>query len=265
MRDNKKRNEDKKTIELDAKQKARLENINNILRTLPLANWEWPRIGLAILKERALSYTDKTLDNLLQIHMQGPIPIFLNYTRTDLARNKLAMEVLKTPQLTHLLMLDIDHKHPIDIVQRLAKWVLLNPDIKVVGGLNFRRSYPHDPCCHLFGEDGQIYAPAVWDHEGLLQVAAIGTGSILISREVFEEIQPPWFFNLYDNVWDDSWPGEDMGFSQKCRQYGYKMYVDTDLTSTHIGEYEIGENNFRAAIEKGDLFIKNMEGVKLVN
>lgn len=265
-RDNKKRFEDEKAKQEEARQKERIQNINNVLRSLPIANWQWPRIGVAFLKERSLSYTDKVLDNFAQIHMQGPIPIFLNYTRTDLARNKLAMEVLKNPQLTHLLMLDIDHKHPVNIIQRLAKWVLLDPSVWVVGGLNFRRSYPHDPCCHLFGEDGQIYAPAAWDKNGgLMKVAAIGTGSILIAREAFEEIQPPWFFNKYDKVWDDVWPGEDMGFSQKCREYGIGMYVDTSLTSPHIGEYEIGEANFKQAIDNGDLQMHDMKGVKLVS
>jgi hypothetical protein len=87
------------------------------------------------------------------IAMQGVQPLFINYTRTDLARNKLALELLKSP-FTHLIMLDIDHKHPPDIVQKLSRWFLLRPEVQIVGGLNFRRSYPHDPCCHLIGKDG---------------------------------------------------------------------------------------------------------------
>lgn len=270
-RDSRKRNEiakakkqEIKETEQELKEKERLQKINKILMSVPLMNWAWPRIGVAVLKERSVSYADKVLDSLLQIHMMVPYSILMNYSRTDLSRNKLAIEVIKDPTLTHILMLDIDHKHPIDIVQRLAKWVLLDPEVKIVGGLNFRRSYPHDPCCHLLDTDGVAHAPAMWD-QGLMEVSAIGTGSILIHREVFENIQPPWFFNTYDKVWDDVWPGEDMGFSQKCREYGYKMFVDTTTTSPHIGEYEIGEANFRQAIKQGDLEIHSLEGVNIVS
>jgi hypothetical protein len=166
-------------------------------------------------------------------------------------------------------MLDIDHIHPADIVQRLSFWFIRQKlrndpsDMGVVGGLNFRRSSPHDPCCHLFGEDGGVYAPAEWQ-KGLMKVDAIGTGSIMISREVFMEMRPPWFFNIYDegSYWADAWPGEDMGFSQKCREYGIGMYVDTTLTSPHIGEYQIAEANFRHAIQQDGLKVESTEGFK---
>lgn len=262
MRNNQKRNADKqekKALTEQEQLEQRLKNINNRLQVLPIASWEYPRVLLSVLKERSISYADQVFDSLYMIAMQGVQPLFINYTRTDLARNKLAVEFLKSP-FTHLIMLDIDHKHPADIVQKLSRWFLLRPEVQIVGGLNFRRSYPHDPCCHLIGKDGNIYAPAEWDRGGLLEVAAIGTGSIMIAREVFETIQPPWFFNIYDNVWDDSWPGEDMGFSQKCREYGIKMYVDTDLTSPHVTEKLVDESSFREAISKGDLEIMPLKG-----
>jgi hypothetical protein len=43
------------------------------------------------------------------------------------------------------------------------------------------------------------------------------------------------------------------------------MYVDVQTTSPHVGEYLIGEENFRAAIENGDLQMKSLDGVKIVN
>lgn len=268
---NRKRPEKKDNAAIIKPQEENAQYINKLLNTLPIGSWEWPRILIVVLKERSISYADEVFDNLWQIASMGANPLFLTYTRTDLARNKIAAKLISS-NYTHVLMLDIDHKHPIDIIQRLARWFLIDrlaeekarKNIQIVGGLNFRRTTPHDPCCHLMGTDGQVYAPAQWD-QGLIQVDAIGTGSIMIAREVFEEIQPPWFFNMYERVWDDVWPGEDMGFSKKCREYGIKMHVDTTTTSPHIGTKLIGENEFREAIAKDGHRIASSEGVKFLH
>ena len=259
------------TANIEAKIEERTQYINNLLNTLPIASWQWPRVMLVVLKERAISYADEVFDNLWQIAAMGVQPLFINYSRTDLARNKIAQNLLAS-DFTHVIMLDIDHKHPIDIVQRLARWFLVDAladekdkkNVQIVGGLNFRRSSPHDPCCHLMGTDGQVYAPAQWQ-QGLMQVDAIGTGSIMIAREVFETIQPPWFFNTYDRAWADVWPGEDMGFSRKCREYGVKMHIDTTTTSPHIAARLIGEPDFRAAIEQQGNKIASPEGIKFLH
>lgn len=259
------------TAIIEQKKKENTQYINKLLNTLPIASWVWPRILLCVLKERSISYSDDVFDPLWMIAMQGAQPLFINYSRTDLARNKIAEQLLGS-DFTHVIMLDIDHAHPVDVIQKLARWFLVDKfapenekkNIQVVGGLNFRRSYPYDPCCHLIGKDGSVYAPAEWDL-GLIEVDDIGTGSIMIAREVFETMQPPWFFNQYDQAWRDVWPGEDIGFSHKCREYGIKMYVDTTLTSPHIGTMTIGEEQFKMAMEKQGHKIAPAEGVEFVH
>lgn len=182
----------------------------------------------------------------MEIAAQGVPFIKQDYQRTDLARNRLAMELLKS-NYTHILMLDADHTHPTDIVQRLARWVLLDPDKLVVGGLNFRRSQPYEPCAFFREPDGSVSAPATWS-PGLMKIDTLGTGSILIAREVFERIQPPWFFHIYEqqNAWEDFWPGEDIGFSEKCREAGIAMWMDTTTTSPHLTDTVVTEATFRA-------------------
>jgi hypothetical protein len=74
-----------------------------------------------------------------------------------------------------------------------------------------------------------------WDKEDeILEVDRLGTGSILIAREVLETIPPPWFVNDYSQAWRDAWPGEDIGFNKLCEQHGIKMWVDVTVTSPHI-------------------------------
>lgn len=215
----------------------------DVLNIRPISHWPWPRIVGAVLQERSMSHSSAVFYDFWSIAQQGLPLMKMPYGRTDAVRNKLAIELLKT-DFTHLLMLDIDHKHPWDIVQRFARWVLADPGKKVIGGLNFRRGAPYDPCCYIMGQDGKLYPPVEWE-AGLIRVDAIGTGSILIAREVFETIPPPWFYNDYTRVWEDEWPGEDIGFSKLCREYGFEMWVDTTTTSPHLIDAAIDESSFR--------------------
>ena len=195
--------------------------------------------------ERAISDASLVFWRFMEIASQGVAFVKQDYTRTDLARNRLAMRLLES-NYTHLLMLDLDHTHPADIVQRLARFPLMNPEIKIVGGLNFRRSEPYEPCAFIRNGDGSLGAPADWNG-GLMEVDYLGTGSILIAREVFEQIEPPWFFNIYDHEgkWEDQWPGEDIGFNEKAKEAGFKMYLDTSTTSPHVASRLIGAQTFR--------------------
>lgn len=225
-----------------------MEDKRNVLTQLPIMNWQYPRILVAFLLERAISYADLVVPAMLQIAAQGPVILNMPYMRTDLARNKAAIELLNS-DFTHLLMLDIDHIHPYDIIQRLARWVIEDPKrYQVVGGLNFRRSEPFDPCAYVAGQDNKMYA-IEWDKDStLIKVDRMGTGSILIAREVFETIPPAWFTNDYSQAWRDSWPGEDIGFSKLCQKYGIDMWVDTTTTSPHLTPTAIAEPAWRKYI-----------------
>jgi hypothetical protein len=214
-----------------------------VLEIRPISSWPWPRIVGGVLMERAMGHADDVFFDFWSIAQQGLPLMKIPYGRTDVVRNRMAMELLKS-NFTHLLMLDIDHKHLWSIVQRLARWVVADPKKLVVGGLNFRRGAPYDPCCFLEGADGKLYPPAEWE-QGLIRMDAIGTGSVLISREVFERIPPPWFFNDYSRAWEDEWPGEDIGFSKLCRENGIELWVDTTTTSPHMIDAYVDESSFR--------------------
>lgn len=206
----------------------------SVLDTYPIMNWDNPRILVAFLLERTISYADFVFPACMQIAAQGPAVLNLPYMRTDLARNRASIELLKS-NFTHLLMLDIDHVHPHNIIQRLAKWVVEDPKkYQVVGGLNFRRSAPYDPCAYRVAKDGTMTTVAWDENDTILEVDRLGTGSIMISREVFEALPPPWFTNDYSQAWRDAWPGEDIGFSKLCRENGIKLWVDVTVTSPHF-------------------------------
>jgi hypothetical protein len=211
----------------------------------------WPRPILGVLLERSISHADAVFYNFIGIAQLGIPFIKINHGRTDLVRNKMALHLLNS-NFTHLVMLDIDHVHPVDIVHRLMGHVVRNPHIQVIGGLNFRRGIPYDPCAFIKGDDGRHYPMAEWE-PGLIRVDALGTGSIAISREVFEKIEPPWFYNDYSRAMDDVWPGEDMGFAKKCEEAGIAQWVDTNLTSPHLIDAVVEENSYRTYIQDNDI------------
>jgi hypothetical protein len=214
-----------------------------ILNVRPISSWSYPRILVGIPIERAISYADKVFHQFLQIAMNGPSIARLPYGRVDVVRNKLATELL-TSTYSHVLMLDIDHIHPSDIIQRMAANVILDPSIKVLSGWNYRRGKPYDPIPAMRDEHGRRLMIETWE-PGLIKVDEVGGGSLLVHRSVFEEMEPPWFFNIYDKIWENDYPGEDIGFSRKCNHYGIKMYADTTITSPHCIEGTVTEETFR--------------------
>jgi hypothetical protein len=176
--------------------------------------------------------------------MNGPDIARVPYGRVDIVRNRLATQILTTMQYSHLLMLDIDHIHPHDIIQMFAADILLSPEIKVLSGWNFRRGKPFDPVAGMLDDKGRRMMFEDWP-KGVIEVDEVGGGSLMVHRSVFETIPPPWFFNVYDKVWENEYPGEDVGFSQKCREYGIPMYADTRISSPHCIDSTVTEKTFR--------------------
>jgi len=214
-----------------------------VLNTYPISKWSYPRILVGIPLERAISYADKVFINFLRIAAYNPAFIDRPYARVDLIRNLMVEDLLASPTYTHLLMLDVDHKHPVDIIQRLARWVVIFPEVRVVSGMNFRRQPPYDPVMgNITGDARPVVTSWV---KGLIEEDEVGGASLLVHRSVFEEMEPPWFFNIYDRVMENNWPGEDMGFCKKCRELGIRIHVDTTTSSPHATESLVTEETFR--------------------
>jgi hypothetical protein len=214
-----------------------------VLNTYPISQWAYPRVLVGILLERAISHADKVFWPFMHLAIYGPAFSEQHPGRIDYVRNKMVIDLLQS-DYTHLLMLDIDHIHPPDIVQRLARWPLIDPKVRVVSGINFRRGKPFDPVFGNYNGHKKRMTTAEWDL-GLIQADEVGGATLLVHRSVFEEMEPPWFFNVYDKVWENDWPGEDIGFCRKCQALDIPIYIDTTTTSPHCTDGVITEQTFR--------------------
>ena len=186
----------------------------------------------------ALPNCDMVLPQFLSIAASGVDWLHLPGMPADKALNTAGKELLKREN-THLVTLDWDHVHPVDILERFAKVVGLHPEVKILGGLNFMRSEPHKPCAWI-KKGGEYYQPHEWQ-PGIIEAEYIGFGCVAIHREVFEGVEFPWFVNDYG----DTGKLQDVYFCNKAQAAGFKVYCDYDLTSPHIGTKLIGEKEYR--------------------
>ncbi len=183
---------------------------------------------------------------LLDIAARGHPFIRTHYMRTDKQRNLMATWLLGS-DFTHILMLDADHLHPADVVERLTCWVVDDPKLMVVSGMSFRRGPPFDPNAWMQDEAAQKVYPLLKWGQGLIRVDLIGGSCMLINREVFETLARPFFAFTYEG--DDKFGGEDIYFSRKCKAAGIPIYCDTTTVSPHLTKHWITEADYRKQIQ----------------
>lgn len=186
----------------------------------------------------------------IKIHSQSPAR----------ARNMVIDQAIENG-CTHILFLDDDVYPPLNIVSKL-----LSHDKDVVTGLYLSRSYPHRPYLfHIANPDGSC----VWKHlssseRGLIEIVNAGLGAVLINTKVFEKMEKPYvrLGELESDQWCD-----DIGFFNRVRKAGFKIYCDLDVWCGHafsgiiFPEYKDGKwyTNYWTASGEGRPLIEQIE------
>lgn len=137
-------------------------------------------------------------------------------------RNRLVATMLDL-DAEHILFVDDDHVFSPWLAQRL-----LTHRQPIVGGLYMKRVFPFSPVA--YGErdsDGRYLPLLLTDHDdGLVEVVALGTGAMMIHRDVLLKVggeNGPWFSY---GVNDTEMVSEDLVFCERARDSGYRIYVD---------------------------------------
>ncbi len=181
-----------------------------------------------------------------------------------IVRELLTRKFLEASEFTHLLMLDTDHLHPDDIVERLTRWLSHEARPLVVSGLNYQRKEPYRPCAFMFGPDLEILPIIRWP-EGLVRVDAVGAASLIVAREVFERLEPPWWQFVYWGA-QKRLVGEDIWF---CTPGGvvYGDFQDIsqpmNLSLTHSGNLRRVTERFQRDYSGNLIEIKPWYGVPI--
>lgn len=75
--------------------------------------------------------------------------------------------------------------------------------------------------------------------DGWTQVAATGTGVIMIARRVLEKMPPPWFEYVLSKETGLLALGQDFRFCQKVSDLGFQIWVNTTMHSCHYQAIDI--------------------------
>jgi hypothetical protein len=160
---------------------------------------------------------------------------------TPLARNAAAADFLKS-DCTHMMFIDVDILDP-QVSEHIQR--LLDHDEPIVGGL-----YPKKDEKKLTWVCNALEGRPPEDERGLISLKHIGTGFMMVKREVFEKMievigqeiayleyetdRPLWDFFDMPRV-DGRKISEDWHFCNVSRQLGFKIYGDTRILLMHIG------------------------------
>jgi hypothetical protein len=146
----------------------------------------------------------------------------------------------------HLFMVDSDINFNADDVLRLMAWNQVKP---IVAGIGVARKSEKVFFSMLDqDEDGNI----VMDKMGLVKAKRVGTGFIMIRRDVFtslKESHPEWeyfdqnsgktlhsFFDFKSTP--EGYIGEDYLFCDRAREAGFTVWVDPTIKLGHMGIHE---------------------------
>lgn len=138
---------------------------------------------------------------------------------------------------THLAFADDDMLiSPPDIIGRL-----LEKDKDIIAPLFFRSSGNHDPLVFNLNGDGEPHPIEDYPKNSLFQVTGgVGTGVMLIKREVLEAIGDPWFYYP-----ENSTRSMDLHFCMRAIAKGFSVWCDTSLIVRQMGPRQpIGEEHF---------------------
>lgn len=169
------------------------------------------------------------------------------------------------PDATHLLFVDSDETVAKETAYHMYQ-TATRLDLPILSGVVYQRSEPFAPTIYKLSELDDFYHYAMADelknwfeeHDiphfkepcildlpddiSIWNVDEVGTGCLLISKEVFEEIPSPWFVGSGEVSGDMS---TDILFCRLARRHGFEIYADLRVQCGHLMNYAVTAADFR--------------------
>ena len=171
-----------------------------------------------------------SLMEMIRLTSYDFLPIFRHGPYISENKEKI-VGIAKEQKCTHMFFVDHDMKFKPSVIE-----VLISQDKDVIGGLYNYRFLPKTPMNKFFDKEGKTVAISEIPKE-TFEVPAIGGGMLLIKMSVFEKIELPYFLMTYNKKGEVEIT-EDVGFCEKIRKVGFKIWCDPTLPIKHIGDYE---------------------------
>jgi len=158
----------------------------------------------------------------------------------DANRNKMVKQFLSDEDNDWLLMIDDDVVPPKDIIKMVEHG---KPVVSAT--VTIKKGAVPQPV--ILKEQGDQYRQISMgeyvdgEADGLIEVDGVGTGCLLIRRDVLENMQPPWFKFLYNEEDGTLQLGEDFYFSRRLSEQGVPLHVSTDHVCSHFKKTDLTE------------------------
>lgn len=191
--------------------------------------------------ESVKSTTVNHLGHLLISYPPGMISFGVSEGATAATQNTACETIKEHPEFTHLMLIDSDQTFPPEILGKL-----LDRDKDIVG-IPYRARYDVHQRFHfpLDLENPEISAVRPigedpGDRRGIVAVAAMPSGLMLIKRRVIDTLDHPYFFMTYGATRNDDM-SNDVNFCLKARKAGFRVYSDLDLARDcgHLAQTEL--------------------------
>lgn len=162
----------------------------------------------------------------------GTLTITVHGQSPAKSRNLIIEQALKN-DCTHILFVDDDMVLAVDTLLRLEKH-----NENIVSALYLLRMFPHRPAAFdkTYDNGKCKFMSLDADKEGLVEVVNCGLGCVLIATDVFRILDPPWV--RLGEIESDEWC-DDIGFFNRCREAGFKIFCDTATTVGHMSNLTI--------------------------
>lgn len=166
---------------------------------------------------------------------EGTISAGFHTNSASRNRNLIIDEAIHS-KCSHVLFLDDDMAFAPDTLMRL-----LEHDLDVVSSFYLNRSYPHTPVVFDYDFERKYKTHLMKDNEnGLIEVEAVGFGTLLCKIEIFEKLEKPYVRE--GQIFPDR-RSEDVAFCLRLRKEGIKIHCDLDIPVGHIGTSVFWPNN----------------------
>jgi len=201
-----------------------------------------------------IAYTSRELS----VRRLGDLPITGATDRMYLhsASNLCVAEALAVEDITHIFWTESDMILPNDTITKL-----LAVEKDIVSGVYFLRGGTGQPCLFVptpleTKENPYLHTPVkVYDERGPFKLGkrggCPGMGCVLISTEVFKNIEPPWFDLKAGDPGAMNGYGQDLYFFTKVKWAGYEVWVDPSVICDQIDTVVSGYSDYRKKIDHG--------------
>jgi hypothetical protein len=175
-------------------------------------------------------------------------------------RNMAVAHFLDETKDDWMLIIDADEYLPISSFKKLIESAD-NWKVPILSGLVFGVSNPLDanykprPCIFKDNESSEnVGFDIYYDYKvnTLMEVAAAGTGCLLVHRRVFEQLREEyqekvgkdWCWFTDGPYGNNDWISEDLSFCKRVKESGFKIHAHTGAILPHSKNIWVSEANY---------------------